>query len=83
MPSSNKIICTGTLRQVFICLRPRNTIPGHTVYVYTWQFKEATRLRIYNYVKTKYGKTKTSNNFNRSSVYSVKCYAVSYARITR
>ncbi len=72
MPSSNKIIGTGTLRQVFICLRPRNTIPLHTVYVYTWQFKEATRLRIYNYVKTKCGKTKTSNNFDRSSVYSVE-----------
>ena len=30
-----------------------------------WQFKEATRLRIYNYVKTKCEKKKTRNNFDR------------------
>ncbi len=35
-----------------------------------WQFKEASRLRIYNYVKTKCGKTETRNNFYRSSVNS-------------
>ncbi len=36
--SSKKFICKGTLRQVFICLRPRTSYPPpplHTVYVYT------------------------------------------------
>jgi hypothetical protein len=31
-----KLTCKGTLRQVFICLRPRTPYtPLHTVYVYT------------------------------------------------
>jgi hypothetical protein len=37
MLSSKKITCKGTLRNVFICLRPRTPYPPalHTVYVYT------------------------------------------------
>ncbi len=35
MWSSKKITCKGTLRQVFICLRPRTPHPLHTVNVYT------------------------------------------------
>ncbi len=32
-----KLTCKGTLRQVFICLRPRTRYPPrlHTIYVYT------------------------------------------------
>jgi hypothetical protein len=36
MSSSKKLTCKGTLRQVFICLRPRTPYPPpplHTVYV--------------------------------------------------
>jgi|LakMenE01Jun11ns_1017448.scaffolds.fasta_scaffold9327076_1 hypothetical protein len=36
----------------------------HTTKIFVWQFKEATRLRIYNYAKTKCGKTKTRDNFD-------------------
>jgi hypothetical protein len=38
MSSSKKLTCKGTLRQVFVCLRPRTPYrppPLHTVYVYT------------------------------------------------
>ncbi len=38
---------------------------------YLWQFKEATRLRIYNYVKTKCGETKTRDNFDTRQHMSV------------
>jgi hypothetical protein len=38
MPDRNPTACKGTLRQVFICLRPRTPYPSppplHTVYVY-------------------------------------------------
>ncbi len=37
MPSSEKLTCKVTLRQVFICLRPR-TPPLHTLYLCTIYF---------------------------------------------
>jgi hypothetical protein len=39
---------------------------------FSWQFKEATRLRIYNYVKTECGKTKTMDNFDTRQHMSVR-----------
>jgi hypothetical protein len=35
MSSSKKLICKGTLRQVFICLRPRTSYTTHCIRVYS------------------------------------------------
>jgi hypothetical protein len=52
--------------------RLKHIIPTVTINILLWQFKEATRLRIYNYVKTECGKTKTRDNFDTRQHMSVR-----------
>ncbi len=48
----------------YYCLLLMKLWQNRCIFNYYWQFKEATWLRIYNYVKTICGKTKTRDNFN-------------------
>jgi hypothetical protein len=47
MSSSKKLTSEGTLRQVFICLKPRILCPPHTLYSciqYTYSHREGEEL---------------------------------------